>query len=204
MLNNSVWRMFFVTLSLPGANAVTWAQAQQEPRAVLERYCKLDATGIQPRPRGWLQLARMFIPPQPRPGLIKAAFDKLEVIRTFAIGDPTMEGADAARFTVTYSSLGRLDYESLAFSPADAQSTKQSTDTFRLVLTTKHFDIDSQGHGVLVTGPQSWRIEGLPHEPHITVDAAISLVAKLRDEATSNEVKLTAGKTISALNASRE
>ena len=186
------------------ANTVTWAQAPPEPRAVLELYATLDSGGKQLTLRGWLQLARMFIPErEPHPGPMKLNFDKIEVIRGFTIDDPVVEGADAARFTVRYSLLGKIDYDSLAFSPTDGKSPKESVDTFKLVFTTRHFGVDSDGASVLLTGRRSWRIEGFPHTPRITAEAAISQIVKWRNGEARAEVRANADKTISALNALR-
>jgi hypothetical protein len=211
MTTNSMHRIWFFGLTVLAPGAMTSAQTPQEPRSVLETYCKLDADGTQLKPRGWLQLARMCIPQEePRPGLIKVSFDKLEIIRGFTIGNVIMEGTKAARLTVRYSSLGKFDYDSLAtlgkfdpdslaFSATGERPPTESSDAFRLVLTTTHFDLDSRGYGVLVTGPESWRIEGVPHTPHITIEAAIGVVVKLRGDATSEEFKANADRAIAAL-----
>lgn len=205
MIANSTRWMSVFGLTVLGTSATTSAQTPQEPRSVLETYCKLDAEGTQLKPRGWLQLARMFIPQgEPRPGLIKVTFDRLEIIRGFGIGNVITEGAKAARLTVRYSSLGKVDYDSLAFSAAEAQPPRESSDTFRLVLTTTHFDVDSRGYGVLLTGPESWRIEGIPRTPHLTVEVAIGVMVKLRDDATRDEFKANADRTIAALTRLKE
>jgi hypothetical protein len=199
MLANFIRRISIFTLILPLVNALMWAQAAQEPSAVLESYCKLDASGIQPKPRGWLQLARMFIPDEPPPGLIKVTFDKLEVIRGFTISEPIIEGSDAVRFNVRYSPIGNLNYTSLLFSPIGTPNPGESKDTFRLVLTTKHFDLDSRAYGVLATVPKGWRIQGIPHTPHINIEAALELVSRLRDTAETSEAKVNADQSVAAL-----
>jgi hypothetical protein len=204
MTANSIHRIWLFGLTVLAASTVTSAQTPEEPRSVLETYCKLDADGTQLRPRGWLQLARMFITPEPRPGLIKVTFDKLEIIRGFSIGNVITAGTEAARLTVRYASLGEIDYDSLAFSAADDRPPTESSDTFKFVRTTRHFDVDSRGYGVLVTGPQRWRIAGFPHTPHITIEAAIGIVVKLREDATRDEFKANARRTTAALTKLKE
>ncbi len=71
--------------------------------------------------------------------------------------------------------------------------------SYNVLLTTKHYDLGSHGEETLLSGSKSWRIEGLPPEPHITVDAAIHYVRQLRSKATSAGIQENANVTIDAL-----
>ena len=181
---------------LPFFETNTSAQSRLSPHDVLQRYCKMDASGKQLVPGGWLHLARMFVPKQELSGPVVVLFDRIEVIRDFSIGYPALDGHDRAKLKVRYSSLGEIDYRSITFSPSVAGQVEKD---YSLLLTSKHYDIDSNGQQTVRKGPKTWRIEGSPLEPHITVDAAISYITQLRDKASTAEMNNNANKTLEAL-----
>jgi hypothetical protein len=188
------------------------AALAQSPRAVLERYCKLDGSGKQleppngSSPSGWHQLARMFVLEDLSSvgaPIAKAWYSKVVVIKGYTIDGPTMDGPDRAQLTVHYLGLGEIDPESLVFSPWGKLPASQSAATYTLLWTTKHFDLNSNGEEVLATSPTSWKIKGLPPIPHVTVEPAIRYVARMRDVASKVEIKSNANSTIATLNALR-
>ena len=160
----------------------------------------MDASGAQLAAGGWLPLARMFIPKRDLTGgPVVVLFDTLEVIGGYSISDPMMEGHDSARLSVRYSYLGDIDYKSLSFSRPPPSPTAKVRRNYHLLYTAMHYDIGSQGEEKLLSGSKTWRIEGLPPEPHSTVEAAILYVRQLRNKTTSDAIKKNANVTIEAL-----
>jgi hypothetical protein len=197
------WILAIATVCL-GARLAS-AQPATSAREVVDRYCRMDASGIQLAPHGWLTLARMFVLERELfPGPIVVSYYKLEVIRGFSISDPIMQGHDRAKVTVHYSYVGQIDYDSLIFSSLAEPSREQMERTFNVRLTTKHYDIGSHDEEVLVNGVRAWRIEGGPFAPHITIDAAIQVVTRLRNAAKNSVIRRNADMTISALNQLRQ
>ncbi len=180
--------------------SATSAQSVQSPHSTLQRYCRMDADGTQLAPGGWLKLARMSIPTRElSPGPLVVLFDKIKVIRSYSIGQPVMEGHDRATIGVRYSYEGEIDYGSLAFSGSAASTPHEAERTFRLLLTDKQYAFGQHGEEKILKGQRMWRIEGLPKEPHLTIDAAIICVKKLAQESTDPKAKENSKATLAAL-----
>jgi hypothetical protein len=160
-----------------------FAQHVLSPREVLERYCQLDGGGAQITAGGWHKVARMFLPNwKPGPGPLRVDILNLVIIQGFTIGDLVPVGSDKVKFTVRYSSFGEIGPMSFIFARSTEQPLRHEESNYSLVFTTEFFDLNANDEEVRKSGPKSWRIEGLPPSPHITIDAAIRYLPQFRDK----------------------
>ena len=166
--------------------------SQDAARAVVERFCNLDAKGEQLTAVGWRRVAALFV----RPGVPRR--DRVIVVKDFKV-IPDTEGSrrvlekDAVSFYVEYTHVGTINSSEARFSGLPRT----------MLVEPSFFVIQQTGQ---VSGAPShsgefaeWRIDGPVPEPHLTVDAALRYAADLRAHATTDAIRKNADNMLAAL-----
>ena len=186
----------FAALAVMGAIAFAQSplSSQPSPKAVMERFCKMEAEGKHLTAEGWREMAAFLAFP-----VAESRREETIVIKHFDVSDPVIEGSQA-KVSVEYTVLGVLDARNLSFGPRGPQPIEPEKMTFErvLVLSGKHADIGPDGVVREVEGPPEWRIQGQA-EPHISVQTAIHYLQQLRMKTNNNTFKKSADESIATL-----
>jgi hypothetical protein len=169
-----------------------WAQpSQQSPLVVLSQFVALETDGRGLTPDGLEQFQSLVVQP---PSWRR---DRIHVARSYVVkgGAPSENRAD---LYVEYSAIGELD-SSLGFTGVGSdQATVR--EEYTLVFDNK-YTLAAYGRAPAreLLGPNRWRIQTVPPEQWITVNAAIRYVTQMREAATDPVARDNAEKTIATL-----
>lgn len=179
---------FFVVLGIVAGMPMISNSSQAAPRELLNRYCEADSEGKQFSPEGWKELSSLFV----EDGIPK--HDRIIVIKDFVVSNPLPKG-DGQQFYVEYVYLGQIKVSDLRFSslgsPFPTSPVKVRAE-FEVVPIANSTDLSQ-------SSTAGWRIKGAPPEPHMTVEAAIKYVERLRDQNTNQMARQNATRTLTAL-----
>jgi len=164
---------------------------RQSPKAVAERFCRMESDGKHLTPDGWREMTKLLISSTAKPRL-----EEMAVIKDFVVSDPVIEGNEA-KVIVQYTTLGILDARNLTFGPRGMDPEKITFER-TLVLTGKYAQVEPNGVVKEMEGPLEWRIEGQA-EPHISVQTAIRYLQQLRTKTSNNTLKRSADESLVAL-----
>ncbi len=178
-------------------NFVAFAQTvlpRQNPKTVMEQFCKAEAGGEQLKSDGWREMSRLLVASTDQPRL-----DEMAVIRDFTVGEPIVDG-DKAKITVEYTTLGILDARNLSFGPRGPYPVEPEKIKFErtLILTSRYVQVAPNGVKKEIVGSPEWRIDGQA-EAHISVRAAIRYLQELRMKARTDILKKSADESIAVL-----
>jgi hypothetical protein len=170
-------------LSLMSVLTCLPSSGQESPREVLDEFCQMDAQGMQLTREGLRRVNALFT--EPRESLPKRSV----VVRDFVVSRPAVEGSKA-RFFVEYVYLGQLDEEGPRFSrlppPYPPQPIKVRVE----------YTLSQNGQA---SGSIQWKIDGAPHDVHISVGAAIKHLEQLRAQARTGAIARNADRAIASL-----
>jgi hypothetical protein len=173
------------TLAAIGLLAAAGSPAlSQTPSAedVFARFCELDSQGEQLTPDGWQRIAALFV----NPGTPRR--DKLVVTDRGGQLRLTPERGKIG-LGREYIQFGQIELPRVRFSavgglPPGAKIREEGLYAVRV-----------PGPG----GTEDWRIEGPVPEPHLTVDAAIRYVTKIRTDTKDATIRKNADETLATL-----
>jgi hypothetical protein len=158
----------------------------QTPSAddVFARFCELDSQGGQLTPDGWQKIAALFVNPgTPRRDKIIVTDDRGGPLRSAPEGGKIGVGRE-------YILFGQIELPQFRFSAVDGLPPGA-----KIIEAVGIYVVKIQGPG----GTEEWRIEGPVPEPHLTVDAAIRYVTKIRANTKDNTIRRNADRTLAAL-----
>lgn len=184
----SVLLMLFAGVRFLSAGGDSLNAEMTSARDVLVRFCELDARGEQLTSDGWRRVSALFTTPGAQ------EHHTVVVIRDFAVSQPALENGKTA-FFVEYVELGRLDPLRIHFGSPLPPGVKVRVE-FQLV---QPAGKRSGGRTGVMHSLGEWRIEGVVPQPHVTVDAAIRHVTRLRAASIDPALRRNAEKTLAAL-----
>lgn len=187
----------------------------ESPREVLEAYRKIDGGGGRLTASGWDNAAKFFIKPGRAPRhyvLMVIGGERIEK------GSPLPKGATRVRTDVYVDARGQIDSSGRFTSVLDPSLIDPSgrpltepahprlrgplpiAQVYYLVLTDTFWQFGPNGEGPnVVKGPPEWRIETFAFEPIVTIETALRYLTKLRDESSSEVIRMNADKSITTL-----
>jgi hypothetical protein len=166
------------------------------PKDVLEHFCELDANGAQIDEGRRSELAGLFTQ-----SAASAPEDAI-VIKDFVILGST-KVAGEIDFEVEYIYLGRLNVATARYSRLPATYPPGPVKVrvhYQLVPNMGGPKNNLKSEGSAHPEPAEWRIKGTPPIPHITVQAALQYVTRLRNNSSSATIKNNGAHAIVALN----
>jgi len=171
--------------ALPARGPARDVSYSQSPTAVVDQFCRMDADGRH-LGNDKHAIEVFFTQPGSRTG------EAIVVIRDFVVSNAAIAD-NRATVVVEYTYSGELNSRTALFTRS--MSGFKVRTNFDLVLT------DESPRQTPARHPATWKINGPRPAPHITVDAAIRYITRLRDETADSEVKQNAEKALVELTA---
>lgn len=173
------------------------ANLRPTPTEVVERFCRMDVDGKQLTPDGWREVSALFV----QSGTPRK--EKIVVVKNYAVSNASISQENSASVVVEYLYLGALDSRTALLEQGPLSNSKLRAN-YTLILVNKNSGVKDSGVSPddanrKLESRLEWKIEGTPPEPHVTLDTAIELVKRLRDDASNDIVKANAEKTIAVL-----
>lgn len=124
-------------------------------------------------------------------------WDKITVVKDFVVSPPDLKGSKAV-FYVEYIALGQIDRAraTLRHSPLPRLKVRAG---FNVILVDNDSQTGTPGNRSGDSKAASWRTGGSPPEPHLTIDAAILYITKMRDDSSEGKTKKNADRTLAWL-----
>lgn len=183
-----------------GGNTIEPQSIQESPRETVQRFVKLDYDGkLSDVPIG-PDLTGLFVGPpisssQQGPWTIS-------VIKDYVLSDVAIH-EDMAEMYVEYLEWGQIDSSARFDRHAEIRGGRPFPVRMylNLVFTDKTWRLGPTGSSPIeAAGTSAWRIKRPdPVSPHMSVDAAIRYLTRLRDNTADRRIAANAGQTISAL-----
>jgi len=169
------------------------AIAAQSAKAVLIRFCELDANGGQLTPEGSRTIAALFAAPG------SARSGKVGVVSSFKVNrvsskDGSADDNGTIKYRVEYTLLGVIEPSQAEFSPTPATLLVEPT-----LFTLKRYGNRVGARPGNHAAASDWLIEGPVPEPNLNVDSAIRYVTELRAKAANDAVRRNADRALAAL-----
>jgi hypothetical protein len=187
-MRRSVLFVLLASVRFLSAGGVSLNAETTSARNALVRFCELDARGEQLTSDGWRRVSAFFTAPGAQ------EHSTVVVIRDFAVSQPALENGKTA-FFVEYVELGRIDPLRIHFASPLPPGVKVRAE-FQLIQAARK---KPGGRPGVMDPPSEWRIEGIVPQPHVTVDAAIRYVTRLRAASTHPARRRNAENTLAAL-----
>jgi hypothetical protein len=173
------------------------AAPEASARAVLTRFCELDAQGALVTSGGWQKVSGLFASPgAPRR-------ERIMVVKDFVVSAGSEKGRSAAGertvgFHVEYTVLGLIDSSQARFDPVPPSMHVEPS-----LFVVRQSGQTLGGASGRVAESADWQIDGTVPEPHLGVDAAIRYATGLRANAKDATIRKSAEMALAALKSLR-